>query len=120
MTNNEYTKVAEVGELKPGEGLGIELNGIEIALFNVDGEYYALNNRCAHQRAPLCKVGQKKINGDKCWTDRLGSTDSGAPSISCPWHLWEWNLDTGENPVTGMQIGTFDVKVNDGDILVRV
>lgn len=115
-----FRKVADASDLKPGEGLGVDVNGIEIALFNVEGELYAISNRCGHQRAPLCKVGKKKINGDKCWTDRLGGIDEGAPSIACPWHLWEWNLETGENPVSGKRISTFDVKAEDGDVLVRI
>lgn len=57
-----YTKVAKVDELKPGKGMGVEVNGIEIALFNVDGDYHALSNRCPHQRAPICKSGKKLMS----------------------------------------------------------
>lgn len=119
MSSQEYTKVADVGELEEGQSLGVEIDGIEIALFHVDGEYYALSNRCPHQRAPLCKVGEKKINGDKCWKDtRGGFTDQ--PAVTCPWHLWEIGLETGEHEVSGKRIGKFDVKVENDEILVDV
>jgi nitrite reductase (NADH) small subunit len=119
MSTNDYQKVAEADELQPGRGMGIDVDGIEIALFNVDGEYYAISNRCPHQRAPLCKVGEKKINGDKCWNEhRGGFTDQ--PAVTCPWHLWEVGLETGEHEVSGKKIGTFDVKVENGDVLLRV
>lgn len=120
MSTDNFTKVADENELKPGEGKGIEINGIEIALFNVDSDYYAVSNRCSHQQAPLCKVGEKKINGEKCWTEQRGSVDDENIAITCPWHLWEWGLQSGEHEVTGQRIGSFDVKVEDGDILVNL
>lgn len=117
---NDFTKALDADELEPGEGMGLEINGIEIALFNVDGDFYAVSNRCSHQQAPLCKVGEKKINGDKCWTDKRGSVDEENIAITCPWHLWEWDLECGEHEVSGQRIGSFDVKVEDGDVLVQV
>lgn len=119
MSANEYRKVADADELEPGRGMGIDVDGIEVALFNVDGEYYAISNRCPHQRAPLCKVGEKKINGEMCWNDRRGGfTDT--PAVACPWHLWAIDLETGEHEASGKRIGTFDCKTVDGDILVRI
>ncbi|MFC7216096.1 Rieske (2Fe-2S) protein [Saliphagus sp. GCM10025334] len=120
MSSNEYQKVAEADELEPGRGMGIDVGGIEIALFNVDGEFYAISNRCPHQRAPLCKVGEKKINGKKCWTDERGGVDEKNLAIACPWHLWEIELETGKHNVSGKKIGSFDVKVEDGDVLVKI
>ncbi|MGM0605286.1 MAG: Rieske (2Fe-2S) protein [Halobacteriota archaeon] len=117
---DEYTKVAEVGDVPTARGIGVEVDGIEIALFNLEGEYYALNNRCAHQRAPLCKAGEEKINAEHTWTETRGRVDPDEKTVSCPWHLWEWNLEDGRNEVTGRRISTFDVRVEDGDILVRI
>lgn len=119
MSTENYTCVAAKDELEPGDGMGVEVDGIEIALFNVDGEYHALSNRCPHQRAPLCKVGEKKINGEKCWNEtRGGFTDQ--PAVTCPWHLWEIGLETGEHETSGKKIGVFDVKVEDGDVFVNI
>lgn len=115
-----FRKVAETDDLDPGEGMGVEIDGMEIALFNVDGEYFAMSNRCAHQQAPLCKVGEKKINGELCWTEHRGGVDEDVPGIQCPWHLWEWDLDTGRHDVSGKRMAAFDVKVDDEDLLVRV
>lgn len=119
MVDDSYIRVADADELEPGKGMGVEVNGIEVALFNVDGEYHALSNRCPHQRAPLCKVGEKKINGEKCWNEnRGGFTD--APAVTCPWHLWEISLETGEHETSGKQIGVFDVTVEGGDVYVKI
>ena len=116
----DYTKVAEVGEIPNERGIGVDIDGIEIAVFNADGEYYAISNRCSHQQAPLCKAGEEKLNPEYTWTKTRGSVNAEEKTVSCPWHLWRWDLETGEHEVTGQRIGTFDVRVDDGDILVRI
>lgn len=119
MSTNEYTKVATVDDVEPEQGMSVEVDGIGIALFEVDGEYHAISNRCPHQNAPLDKVGEKKINGEKCWNEhRGGITDQ--PSITCPWHLWEIGLETGEHETSGKCVSVFDVKVDDDDVLVKI
>jgi len=120
VDNDDFTKVAEVGDIPKGEGEAFEINGIEIAVFNTGDEYYAISNRCSHQRAPLHKAGDKKINSEDTWTDKRGGVDTEACTVSCPWHLWEWDLETGEHEASGQCIGTFDCVVDDDDILVHV
>jgi nitrite reductase (NADH) small subunit len=116
-----FTKVAEVGEIPEGRGIGVDVGGIEIAVFNVgDGDYYAISNRCAHQQAPLCKAGDEKINAEHTWTRTRGGVNTEACTVSCPWHLWTWDLETGLNEASGRRIGTFDCVVHDGEILVEI
>ena len=116
-----FTKVAEVGDVPEGRGIGVDVDGIEIAVFNVgDGDYYAISNRCAHQQAPLCKAGEEKINAEHTWTQTRGGVNTEECTVSCPWHLWTWDLETGENEASGKRIGTFDCVVDDGDVLVRI
>jgi nitrite reductase (NADH) small subunit len=117
---DEYTEVASVDEVPSGSGIGVDIDGIELAVFNVDGEFYAISNRCSHQGAPLFKAGDEKTNADHCWTKTRGGVDCEAKTVSCPWHLWEWDLETGTNAVSGQQIGSFDVKVEDSAVLVRI
>jgi nitrite reductase/ring-hydroxylating ferredoxin subunit len=52
--------------------------GLEIALFRVQGEIFALNNACPHQGAPLAE-GQLQ-----------------GYCITCPWHAWDFDVRTGE------------------------
>ena len=118
---SEFTKVAEVGEIPEGRGIGVDADGIEIAVFNVgDGDYYAISNRCAHQHAPLCKAGEEKTNAEHTWTKTRGTVNSEECTVSCPWHLWVWDLETGLNEASGQRIATCDVLVDDGDVLVRI
>jgi len=47
----EFVKAVRTAELVPGEGTVVELKGVNIAIFNVDGAFYAMNDTC--QRAAL-------------------------------------------------------------------
>jgi nitrite reductase (NADH) small subunit len=120
IDDDEYTKVAEVGDVELNRGIAVDVNGIAIAVFNVDGEFYAISNRCSHQNGPMCKAGEKKINAEKTWTKTRGGVNPDDCTVSCPWHLWEWNLETGKHEASGERIATFDVAVRGGDILVRI
>jgi len=49
----KMVKVAEVKELGPGERKTVEVEGVSLALFNVDGTYFAIANACTHVGGPL-------------------------------------------------------------------
>lgn len=117
---DEFTKVATVAEIPEGRGIGVSVDGIEIAVFNTGDEFHAISNRCAHQQAPLCRAGEEKINAEDTWTKMRGGVDVESKTVSCPWHLWSWDLETGEHEASGKRIGTFDCEVVDGDVLVRI
>ena len=54
MPNDDsYVEVAKVDEIPSGKMKHIEVNGKEIMIANLDGKFYALNNRCSHTNAPL-------------------------------------------------------------------
>ncbi|MFB6097176.1 MAG: Rieske (2Fe-2S) protein [Haloferacaceae archaeon] len=116
----EFTKIATVDEFTEGRGIGVDVGGIEIAVFKVKDDFYAIANRCAHQRAPLCRAGEEKINAEHTWSDSRGGVDEDACTVACPWHLWEWDLETGEHAASGKRIGTFDTLVDGEDVLVRI
>ncbi|QLG63893.1 Rieske (2Fe-2S) protein [Halorarum salinum] len=115
-----FTRVASAAEIPEGEGVGFDVGGIEVAVFNAGDGFHAISNRCAHQGAPLCKAGEEKINAEDTWTGTRGGVDAESKTVSCPWHLWSWDLETGEHEASGKRIGTFDCKVEDGDVLVRI
>jgi nitrite reductase (NADH) small subunit len=75
----EQVRVAGAGELAPGEGRVVEAGGRAIAVFNVDGQYYAVDNTCPHRGGPLAEG------------DLEGAV------VSCPWHAWRWDVRTGAN-----------------------
>lgn len=87
--------VARVDELLPGSRRIVTLAGRSIGVFNVDGSYFALRNRCPHQGASLCEGPV------------LGFLESDGPGsivhhdehklLQCPWHGWEFDLATGQS-----------------------
>jgi len=117
---DDYTKVASVEDIPRGRGIAVNANGIEIAIFNVKGEFHALSNRCPHQNAPLYKAGEEKINAEHTWTTSRGGVNEEELSVSCPWHLWELDIESGEHEVSGKCIGTFDAEAVDGDVYVQI
>lgn len=95
-------RVATVDDLESGTSTVVDVDGEQVALFNVDGEFHALSNVCPHQGGPL---GQGRVE-DNC--------------VYCPWHGWQFDVETGEHVQGEDTVGTYDVVVEDDEILVRV
>lgn len=97
----EYIRVIGVGDLPPGKGQVAEVNGREIAIFNVDGTFFAIDNTCAHRGGPL---GEGELEGDV---------------VTCPWHGWEYNVLTGISLTTpSASVKTYEVKIEGNDVKV--
>jgi nitrite reductase/ring-hydroxylating ferredoxin subunit len=98
-----FVKVAGVNELKPGEGKMVAANGLEIALFNVNGTFHAIENTCSHRGGPL---GEGMLDGD---------------IVTCPWHGWRYDVKTGISVVMpSISVRSFEVKVEGEDVLVNI
>lgn len=99
----EFLKVASLSDLAKGTCKTVQAGDKAIALFNVDGTVYALDNTCLHQGGPL---GEGILEGDV---------------VTCPWHMWEYNVRTGEKVgVSSMKVATYPVQVEGNDIKVAV
>jgi len=89
-------------------------------VFNVNGEFFALLNRCPHGGAELCKGGGAS---DWCSRKALANTPSRAKGefIRCPFHGWEFEIKTGQSYCAPdrLKIRSFDVAVHSGDQLVK-
>jgi 3-phenylpropionate/trans-cinnamate dioxygenase ferredoxin subunit len=87
--------VARTSEIPSGERRIVTVRGHSIGVFNVNGEFYALLNRCPHQHAELCKG---VLQGDVA-SDRPGELrfDGGTRLLRCPWHGWEFDIKTGRS-----------------------
>ena len=87
--------VASVGEIPPGQRKIVEVAGRSIGLFNINGEFFALRNRCPHQGGPLC---QGRLSG-RLVAAAPGQYDYDHPGemLRCPWHGWEFDLRTGQS-----------------------
>jgi nitrite reductase (NADH) small subunit len=98
---DSFVRVAELRELPPGSSRAAQVGRYEVAIFNVSGELFALENCCPHQGGTI-------VDGsiEQC-------------IIACPWHGWRFDLRTG-NMILGefAYIPRFAVKVEQGGIYV--
>jgi nitrite reductase/ring-hydroxylating ferredoxin subunit len=109
--------VARVEEIPPGERKIVTVAGRSIGIFNVNGEFFALRNRCPHQGGPLCEgrlfgVLQARVPGEVEYT-RAGEI------ITCAWHGWEFDIRTGQSWCSPerLRVRRYDVSVESGDAL---
>ncbi len=107
--------VARVGDIPPGGRLLVDVEGREIGIFNVDGRFYAIRNRCPHQGGPLCKglvVGGLEASGPGEYT-----FDPERKLVRCPWHGWEFDVATGQSWVdpARLRVRSYPVVVLDAD-----
>ena len=73
-----FVKVAKTDEIAAGQGKMVEVSGKKIALFNVEGSFYAIDDTCTHRGGPLSE----------------GSLDG--KEVTCPWHGAIYDVTSGE------------------------
>jgi nitrite reductase/ring-hydroxylating ferredoxin subunit len=116
--------VIEEGELAEGERVVVQLEGREICVFNVDGEYYAYTNWCAHQAGPACEgnvTGTVEACFDAESLDVELNYEKEDQILNCPWHGWEYDLTTGEClSRQKVKLPQYPVTVEDGEIVVSL
>ena len=103
--------VATVDEIPAGGRKIVELAGRSIGVFNVDGEFFALRNRCPHQGGPLCEgLRWGAIEATVPGEVRLSRAGE---ILTCGWHGWEFDIRTGQswcNPAQ-LRVRTYEVRV---------
>ena len=100
---SDWIDVAAQGELPPGAWRTVDVDGADVAVFNVDGRYYAIENVCTHDGGEL-----------------TGGDVEGA-IIVCPRHGARFSITTGEvlSPPAHEDVPTFPVRVEAGVVQVR-
>jgi len=96
-----FTKVTTIRDIPVGQGKLVMAHGKPMALFNVDGQFYAINQICPHMGGPLSEGALK------------------GTVVTCPWHGWTFCVDTGlpDHP-GGHSVAAYEVKIEGEDILV--
>ena len=87
--------VARVADIPPGSRKVVTVDGRDIAVFNIDGEYFAITNTCPHEGADL----SKGVLSGVVESDEPGCYKLSRPGelIKCPWHGWEFDIRTGRS-----------------------
>jgi NAD(P)H-dependent nitrite reductase small subunit len=101
VSEPDFVTVARAADIVPGTAKAVVVADREIALFNVGGTFYALENTCPHQGGPLADG----------WVE--------GTQVTCPWHAWTFNLTDGKMILGDYAcVDVFDVRVDDGAVLV--
>ena len=97
-----FIKAALVTDVADGAAKTIDLAGKQIALFNVSGKFYAVDNKCRHRGGPLAE----------------GDVDG--TTVTCPWHGWEFTIKDGRTVTAPVkQVKTYPVIVEGDTVLLE-
>lgn len=104
VTREVWQEVCPIDDLAPGETQVVYLEGKMVGLFNINGELFAMNNRCSHARGPLT---EGEINTEEC-------------SVVCPWHYGKFDIRTGlaVDGIVRKPVETYQVEIRDGVVYV--
>src|SRR5262245_6891705 len=104
MANSDQIQALSPSDVAPGTCHKAYVQGKEIAIFNVDGHFYATQSDCTHRGGPLC---EGELAGE---------------IITCPWHGSQFDVRTGEvimDPATE-PLTTYTVTEKDGQLIVEL
>ena len=110
--------VGPSSELPPGSSQAIDVAGREVAVFNVDGDFHAVQNVCPHHGAPLCAG---------LITGRMAPSSphqyeyvERQQILRCPWHGYEFRFSDGKSPLDPdhYKLTVYEVEVEDDDVVV--
>lgn len=98
-----FVKLARLDQIEDGSAVEVECGGRVYALFRLGDRVLAVDGVCPHQGGPLA------------------DGDLDGVVVTCPWHGWKFNLETGEMPGRSKcRVETFEARVEGGDVLVNV
>src|ERR1700688_621944 len=96
-----FVRVAKATDIAPGQIREIRLEGMTIALANIEGQFHAISNTCLHRGGPL---GQGSLQGNV---------------VTCPWHGWQYDVTNGkvvQNPAAA--VDCYHTEVRGEDIFI--
>jgi nitrite reductase (NADH) small subunit/3-phenylpropionate/trans-cinnamate dioxygenase ferredoxin subunit len=102
---SHFITIAKIEDLPPGTCKSIETQNFGIALFNLNGHIYALDNTCPHAGGPL---GEGTIEGEH---------------VACPWHGWKFHIPTGvcqKNPTPSLNVACYEVRIMKDSIQISL
>ena len=103
LESEEFTNICSIGELQQKVGRRFIINDIEIAVFKINNEIFALSNVCPHQ--------QTRLIYDGFIEDEF---------VVCPAHGWKFNLRSGKKDTGSSGLKIFPVEVIDEKVFVKV
>ncbi len=95
-------KAAQVTDVLPSTGKVVQVAGKTLALFNLGGTFYAIDNSCTHVGGPL---GEGRVDGNV---------------VICPWHGSRFDINTGKvvGPPATRNVAAYPTRVQDGAVYI--
>jgi nitrite reductase (NADH) small subunit len=97
----------------------VEVDGRRVGVFTIGGELFAVSDRCPHRGAPMCEGTVSGTFVTSAPHDFVyGRHDR---VIRCPWHGWEFDLETGRSLLEPARVGVkvYAVSVDDGVVVLH-
>ena len=116
-STTERAVALPLAELPPGTSTTVKAFGTTVAVFNVEGQVFALSNHCPHHGGPLC---HGRISGavlpSQPYEYRYGREGR---VLICPWHGWEFDIESGRtifDPAVRVKI--YEARIEEGEIVL--
>jgi 3-phenylpropionate/trans-cinnamate dioxygenase ferredoxin subunit len=106
-----------LAELPPGTSTTVKAFGTTVAVFNVEGQVFALSNHCPHHGGPLC---HGRISGavlpSQPYEYRYGREGR---VLTCPWHGWEFDIESGRTIFDpSVRVKIYEARIEKGEIVL--
>lgn len=117
--------VGNIEEFDSNERQIVEVRGVEIGVFHVDGEFHAVLNTCPHQNGPVAEGNLgRTVDADPPEVgERVDEYyEPDVTVLRCPCHSWGFDVATGENigaSGAGYDLVTYETVVEDGTVYVE-
>jgi nitrite reductase/ring-hydroxylating ferredoxin subunit len=100
----QLVKIANTEDVPEGHGIAAEAAGRKVALFHVDGKYFAVDGTCTHRGGPLA---EGELNGNV---------------VTCPWHGANFDVTSGEalSPPAQSGVTCYKVQLDGSEIKIEV
>ncbi len=100
---NKRVRVGKSEEIPEGHGREVTIEGRKLAVFKVNGGFYAVSNQCLHRGGPLSE----------------GELDD--YRVTCPWHGWKYDVRTGAfDIIPTLKVKSYSVEEKDGEVFVEI
>ncbi|MGI3784081.1 MAG: Rieske (2Fe-2S) protein [Janthinobacterium lividum] len=112
-------QVGPLAELRGADCRVVHVDGRPVAVLSVGDDLFAVSNRCPHRGAPLSAgtVGGTLVSS----APHAFVYGRDARVLRCPWHGWEFDLETGRSLLEPRRVGvrTFSVTCEDGQVVLH-
>ena len=114
-------EVGPVDGFSDGDHALVQVGRAEVGVIRSEGDFYAFRNQCPHDGGPVCTgtVHNELVGEYKGPGERVELSYSDEKVLSCPWHGWSFELETGVNLADdSIVLPSYDVVVEDGTVYV--